>query len=152
VSHAEDRFVLVDECLMPLWEKVRAQVKVAATIVVQSTGQVQPGDLEYEALLASSPALGDVADPDENAAVAMCYTTGTTGKPKGVAYSHRALVLHTLTLCLDHCMGFREADVMLPVVPMFHANAWGMPFAAALVGAKMVMPGPNLDAANIVDL
>ena len=82
----------------------------------------------------------------------MCYTTGTTGKPKGVLYSHRALVLHTFGLSLDHCMGIREHDIVLPVVPMFHANAWGMPFAAVMVGAKLVMPGPHLDPASLVDL
>jgi fatty-acyl-CoA synthase len=152
VSHANDRIVLVDECLLPLWEKVEAQVKGRVTIVVQATQPARAGDLEYEALLASSPPVENERDPDENAAAAMCYTTGTTGKPKGVAYSHRALMLHTLGLCLDHCMAIRESDVVLPVVPMFHANAWGMPFAAALVGAKLVMPGPHLDAANVVDL
>jgi acyl-CoA synthetase (AMP-forming)/AMP-acid ligase II len=152
VSHAEDRFVLVDECLLPLWDKVRAQVSVDATVVVQASGAPPAGDLEYESLVAASPMLADGPDPDERDAVAMCYTTGTTGKPKGVAYSHRALVLHTLGLCLDHCMGIREADVILPVVPMFHANAWGMPFAGVMVGAKLVMPGPHLDPANVVDL
>jgi fatty-acyl-CoA synthase len=152
VSHAEDRIVLVDECLLPLWERVRTQVNVKTTVVVQATKPVTGHDLEYEDFIAASSPLPDAPDPDENSAVAMCYTTGTTGKPKGVAYSHRAIMLHTLGLCLDHCMGFKEADVMLPVVPMFHANAWGMPFAAALVGAKIVMPGPNLDAPNVVDL
>src|SRR6476646_2778458 len=89
---------------------------------------------------------------NRQSARAICYTTGTTGKPKGVAYTHRSIVLHTMGLCLDHCMGFRESDVVLPVVPMFHANAWGMPYAALMVGAKVVLPGPHLDAANIVDL
>ena len=176
VAHAEDRIVLVDECLLPLWNNVRPQVNVAATVVIASTtspgagqsdavgaGQpsgkgreesadIRPGDLDYEALIRTAPPLGDEPDPDERAAVAMCYTTGTTGKPKGVAYSHRALTLHTLGLCLDHCMGIREADTILPVVPMFHANAWGMPFAAVMVGAKLVLPGPHLDAPNVVDL
>ena len=82
----------------------------------------------------------------------MCYTTGTTGNPKGVLYSHRSIVLHTLGLSLDHCMGIREHDVVLPVVPMFHANAWGMPFSCVMVGAKLVMPGPHLDPASLVDL
>jgi fatty-acyl-CoA synthase len=152
VSHAGDRVVIVDECLLPLWNKVRAQADVPATLVMQATKTPENGDLDYEAALEASAPIGDAPDPDENTAVAMCYTTGTTGKPKGVAYSHRALTLHTIALCLDHCMQFREQDVMLPVVPMFHANAWGMPFASALVGAKMVLPGPHLDAANIVDL
>src|SRR5215471_8945806 len=84
VSHADDRMVLVDECLLPLWNKVRPQVRVPTTVVVQGTKSVAAGDLEYEALLASSPPLAEVPDPPESTAVAMCYTTGTTGKPKGV--------------------------------------------------------------------
>ena len=152
VSHADDRIVLVDENLLPLWDKVRPQVKVPTVVVMQAANPPLGGDLEYESIVLASAPLADAPDPDERTAVAMCYTTGTTGKPKGVAYSHRSIVLHTLGLCLDHCMGFRESDVMLPVVPMFHANAWGMPFAAVMVGSKIVLPGPHLDAANIVDL
>jgi acyl-CoA synthetase (AMP-forming)/AMP-acid ligase II len=152
VSHAEDRIVIVDECLLPLWEKVRPQVKVATTIVVQGARTPAGGDLDYENLIDGSEPIGDVPDPDERTAVAMCYTTGTTGHPKGVAYTHRAIALHTLGLCLDHCMGIRESDVILPVVPMFHANAWGMPFAGVMVGAGIVLPGPHLDPANLVDL
>ena len=152
VNHAEDRVVLVDETLLPLWEKVRPQVKVPTVIVVGATRPVPEGYLEYEELLEKSEPVGDLADPDERDAAAMCYTTGTTGNPKGVLYSHRALVLHTLGLAQTDVMGICEADVMMPVVPMFHANAWGMPFTAAMVGAKMVMPGPHLDPASIVDL
>src|SRR5262249_26178803 len=107
---------------------------------------------DTDAWIAAAPPLPDRPDPHENTAVAMCYTTGTTGNPKGVLYSHRAIVLHTLGLALDHCMGIRETDVMLPVVPMFHANAWGMPVPAVMVGAKIVLPGPHLDAESIVDL
>ena len=152
VNHAGDRAVLVDETLLPLWEKVRPQVRMPAVIVVGATKDVPDGDLEYEALLAKTEPIGDVPDPDERDAAAMCYTTGTTGNPKGVLYSHRALVLHTLGLAQTDVMGICEADVMMPVVPMFHANAWGMPFTAAMVGAKMVLPGPHLDPASIVDL
>jgi len=82
----------------------------------------------------------------------MCYTTGTTGKPKGVLYSHRALVLHTFAISLTGCMGIAEHDVVLPVVPMFHANAWGLPYAALMQGAALVLPGPHLDPASLVDL
>jgi fatty-acyl-CoA synthase len=152
VNHAEDRVVLVDESLLPLWEQVRPKVDVATTIVSGASKPVANGYLEYEALIAKAEPAYDMADPDENAAAAMCYTTGTTGNPKGVLYSHRSLVLHTLGLSLDHCMGIREDDTVLPVVPMFHANAWGMPFSAVMVGAKFVMPGPHLDPASLVDL
>jgi fatty-acyl-CoA synthase len=152
VNHADDRAVLVDESLLPLWERIRPMVKVPVTIVVAASRPVAEGDLEYEALLAKSEPVHDLPDPDERDAAAMCYTTGTTGNPKGVLYTHRSLVLHTLGLSLDHCMGIRETDVMLPVVPMFHANAWGMPFSAVMVGAKMVMPGPHLDPPSLVDL
>src|SRR5262249_57172336 len=121
-------------------------------VVGQTTKTPSNGDLDYEAILSASEPLADEPDPDEQSAVAMCYTTGTTGKPKGVAYTHRSIALHTLSLCLDHCMGFRESDVMLPVVPMFHANAWGMPFAAVMVGAEKVLPGPPPAAGHIVEL
>jgi fatty-acyl-CoA synthase len=152
VNHAGDRAVLVDESLLPLWEKVRPQVTVPIEIVFNAASPLPKGAIEYESLIASAEPAHDLPDPDERDAAAMCYTTGTTGHPKGVLYSHRSIVLHTLGLSLDHCMGIRENDVVLPVVPMFHANAWGMPFSAAMVGAKMVMPGPHLDPPNIVDL
>jgi len=152
VGHAGDRVVLVDESLLPLWEQVRPKVNVKDVIVFNATKPLPDGAHEYGALVAGASPLADRPDPDENAAVAMCYTTGTTGNPKGVLYSHRAIVLHSLGLALDACMGIRETDVMLPVVPMFHANAWGMPFTAAMVGAKIVLPGAHLDPQSIVEL
>ena len=111
VNHADDRVVLVDESLLPLWEQVRPRVKVP----VDDRRSARPSrwptaHLEYEALHRRGPSRAqDLADPDERAAAAMCYTTGTTGNPKGVLYSHRALVLHTLGLSLDHCMGIARA-------------------------------------------
>jgi len=152
VNHAGDRAVLVDESLLPLWDQVRPKVTVPTTIVFGATKPLAAGDLDCEQLIAAAAPLEGQADPDENDAVAMCYTTGTTGNPKGVLYSHRSIVLHTFALAIDHCMGIRETDVMLPVVPMFHANAWGMPFTAVMVGAKIVLPGPHLDPESIVDL
>src|SRR5262245_15144151 len=152
VQHAGDRAVLVDETLLPLWEQVRPKVNVNDVIVFGATKPLADGYRTYEDRVAAAPPLPDRPDPDEKAAVAMCYTTGTTGYPKGVLYSHRAIVMHTLGLALDHCMGIRETDTMLPVVPMFHANAWGMPFAAVMVGAKIVLPGPHLDPQSLVEL
>jgi fatty-acyl-CoA synthase len=152
VNHADDRAVLVDECLLPIWEQVKPKVKVPITIVVAAAKPVADGYLEYESMIAKAAPAVDLPDPDERAAAAMCYTTGTTGYPKGVMYSHRSLVLHTMGLCMVDCMGLCERDTIMPVVPMFHANAWGMPFGATMVGAKMVMPGPHLDAASVVEL
>ena len=153
VNHAQDKLLLVDETLLPLWEKIRPLVSTIKTvIVVGATKPVAVGYLEYEALLAKSEPALDLPEPQENDAVAMCYTTGTTGAPKGVLYSHRALVLHTFGLALSSGMSLNERDTIIPVVPMFHANAWGLPFGAVMLGAKLVMPGPHLDPASLVDL
>jgi fatty-acyl-CoA synthase len=152
VNHAGDRAILVDECLLPLWDKVRPLVSVPIEIIVAATRPMEDGRLEYEALVNGADPVLQRADPDENTAAAMCYTTGTTGKPKGVLYSHRSVVLHTLGISLSACMGIREEDVVLPVVPMFHANAWGLPYAAVMLGAKLVMPGPYLDPPSLVEL
>ena len=108
--------------------------------------------LEYETLLAQARPIPDCPDPDERTAGAMCYTTGTTGKPKGVLYSHRALVLHSLASCLSSCLLVGEHDVVLPVVPMFHANAWGLPYTSTMMGAALVLPGPHLDSPSVVEL
>ena len=151
VNDADDSVVLVDETLLPLWEKVATQTGVRRSIVVGATAS-HAGFLEYEAVLSESAPICNEPDLDERAAAAMCYTTGTTGKPKGVLYSHRSLVLHTFAVSLPSGMGLGESDVVLPVVPMFHANAWGLPYAAIMNGAKLVMPGPHLDPASLVDL
>jgi fatty-acyl-CoA synthase len=108
--------------------------------------------LDYEALLARTDPATDLVDPPEQTAAALCYTTGTTGQPKGVLYSHRSLVLHTLGISLADVMGLSERDTIMPVVPMFHANAWGLPYAAVMIGSKLVMPGPHLDPASLADL
>ena len=151
VNDADDRVVLVDETLLPLWEKIAPRTRVTHAVVVGATADV-PGLLNYETLLADATPLDADADLDERSAAAMCYTTGTTGKPKGVVYSHRALVLHTFAVCMTSGMALSEADAVLPVVPMFHANAWGLPYAAIMMGAKLVLPGPHLDPASLVDL
>jgi fatty-acyl-CoA synthase len=152
VNHAGDRALIVDESLLPLWNQVKPLVTIPTVIVAAASNPPPEGLLEYESLLARSSPAVDLEDPDERAAAAMCYTTGTTGKPKGVLYSHRSLVLHTFALALNQCMGVSEHDTVTAVVPMFHANAWGLPFACVMVGAKIVMPGGHLDPASLVDL
>ncbi len=152
INHANDGAVLVDEMLLPIWEQVRPHVKVPIVIVMGATQPVPAGMFDYESLLSTATVLQDSGDPDERTAAAMCYTTGTTGKPKGVLYSHRALVLHTFGICLADAIALSERDVVTPVVPMFHANAWGLPYAAVMVGAKLAMPGPHLDPENLLDL
>jgi len=147
VNHAGDKAVVVDASLMPLWEKVRPLVKVPIEIVIGG-----PGALEYEKVIGDAKPIADRPDVDENSAAAMCYTTGTTGAPKGIVYSHRSTVIHTMAQSMKSCMNIGEEDTVLPVVPMFHANAWGMPFAAIMNGAKIVNPGPHLDPASLLDL
>ncbi len=151
VEDADDRLVIVDESLLPLWDTVAARTRARQVVVVGSTGG-RADAIEFDALLAGADPLPDLPDVDERSAAAMCYTTGTTGKPKGVLYSHRSLVLHTFALSLPDAMGVSEHDVVLPVVPMFHANGWGLPYAAMMAGAKLVLPGPHLDPASLLEL
>ena len=110
------------------------------------------GALDYEELVAGGDPSFEFPDLDENTAAAMCYTSGTTGRPKGVLYSHRSIVLHTLGAALPDSMGIHEADSVMPVVPMFHAMAWGIPYIAAMLGARQVLPGPDLSPQGLADL
>ncbi len=151
-TDAGDRVAIVDASLWPLFEKFAARAPFEHVIVVSDTGQVPDGTLDYETLLAGYAAEPFADIRDEHAAASMCYTSGTTGKPKGVLYSHRSLVLHTLSLVCPDVFALSRTDAVLPVVPMFHANAWGIPYGAALVGARVVFPGRFLDPANLVDL
>ena len=154
-NHAEDSVVCVDATLLPAFQKIRPQLaSLKHVIVFPDDGKpVDPAvGLDYERLLAESePAVGYPAI-DENAAAAMCYTSGTTGNPKGVLYSHRALVLHTMAQVGADMMALRGVDSMLAIVPLFHANAWGLPYAAVLTGAKMVWPGPYLQPQDVAEL
>jgi fatty-acyl-CoA synthase len=153
INHAGDRVLLVDQDLLPLYEQIRADVHPAHVVVVEADGPPPDGLLEYEALIgAADPAACTPRVDDEQQAAAMCYTTGTTGRPKGVLYSHRAVFLHAMAGLAVDTLGISEGDVALPVVPMFHANAWGIPYSAAMAGATQVLPGPYLDPRNLLEL
>ena len=153
-SHAGDKAVIVDEVLWDLFDKFRQTVPFEHVIVVRSTDKpLPPGTLDYEALLADAdPAQFVYKELDERQAAAMCYTSGTTGMPKGVLASHRAIVLHSMASAMADTLGLNEMDTVMAVVPMFHANAWGLPFSCLLVGAKQVFPGPFLDPPSLLEL
>jgi fatty-acyl-CoA synthase len=152
-NHAQDRFLIIDDILLPIYEQFRERVKFERVIVVPYGGCDFPATYDnYETLLAA--ASEDFAYPplDENEAAAMCYTSGTTGRPKGVVYSHRAIVLHTMSCCGVDSLGISMRDTMLPVTSLFHANGWGIPFTTAMAGTKIVLTGPYADAEGLLDL
>ena len=152
-NHAEDRVVLVDEVLLPVFERVRPHLRTIEEIVVVEAGSAPPdGMLDYETLLAAAEPDPFDAPIDERQAAGLCYTSGTTGRPKGVLYSHRSQLLHTLVYNQADLLGFTGRDTVLPVVPMFHANAWGTPYSTLICGARQVQAGPHLDPASLVDL
>jgi fatty-acyl-CoA synthase len=148
---AEDAAIIVDETLLGAFEGFREAQDFKHVIVVSQGGEPAEGAIDYESLIAEAepmkwPELG------ERRAAAMCYTSGTTGRPKGVVYSHRALVLHSLMAALPDTNGASSLDTVLPVVPMFHANAWGLIYTATFVGAGLALPGPMLDPISVLDL
>ncbi|MFL5800213.1 MAG: long-chain fatty acid--CoA ligase [Roseiflexaceae bacterium] len=155
-NHAEDEVVFVDTSLLPLLEKLAPQLKTVRHYVIMADGPMPetslPNAISYEELLAAASPDYDWPSLDENSAVAMCYTSGTTGNPKGAVYSHRGMFLHSMMMGLADTAGIAERDVVLPVVPMFHANAWGLPYAATMAGAKQVFPGQFLDGKSLAEL
>jgi fatty-acyl-CoA synthase len=151
-GHAEDRVLLIDETMVMLFDGFEDRVDLERVFVLSADGSAPEGLESYEELLENADEKRfEYPDFDEDDAAAMCYTSGTTGRPKGSLYSHRAICLHSMASATADMLGIRERDMVMPVVPMFHVNAWGLPFTSTLVGAKQIMPGPHLDPESLLD-
>lgn len=158
INHAEDEILVVDHDLFPLIEKLAPMLKTVKHFVIMKDGTDLPETTlenvySYEELLAAEDGSFEFPeDLDENTPAGMCYTSATTGNPKGVVYTHRGLVLHSYALGMSDAMGLSERDIALSIVPMFHANAWGLPFASVLFGTTQVLPGPGFAPGMLLDL
>jgi fatty-acyl-CoA synthase len=158
VDHAEDTALFFDTTFIRLAQFLAAQPFPLSRYVALTDAAHLPADcgingvIDYETLIADEPDAFDWPALDENTASSICYTSGTAGFPKGVVYSHRSTVLHSYAICMADALGICATDVTLPVVPMFHVNAWGCPYAAAMTGAKLVLPGPGLDPVSLLEL
>jgi fatty-acyl-CoA synthase len=154
VEHGGDRWLLADPLFAPLAERLQARCPAVERIVYLCDADHRPAGAtgDYESLLAAHAPDAAWGGFDEHAPAALCYTSGTTGHPKGVLFSHRSQMLHTLLCAQRDAIALSVADTVLAVVPMFHANAWGLPFMAAAAGAKFVLPGPKLDGASVYEL
>ena len=158
IGHAENVAIAFDMTFLPIIQTIWARCPTVKTWIALCEAPQLPSDtgienlVSYEALLQTGSTQWRWPTFDEQQASGLCYTSGTTGDPKGVLYSHRSTILHAYASCLPDAFGFSARDCILPVVPMFHVNAWGIPYAAPLVGAKLVLPGPNLDGRSLYEL
>src|SRR6187455_407180 len=157
-DHAEDQALFFDLTFLPLVEAIAHRVKTIKTFVAMTDRAHMPADSKipnlrcYEELVAANSDSFTWPSFDENQASSLCYTSGTTGNPKGVLYSHRSTVIHSMMMCSGPVLALTPEDAILPVVPMFHANAWGLVYAGPICGAKLVFPGPKLDGASVYEL
>ena len=156
INHAEDSVICVDAELLPLLDRIADQIRgVKHFIVMTNTGdyatKLAPAH-DYEQLIGGKSSHFMWPEIDENSPMGLCYTSGTTGNPKGAMYTHRSNYLHTISQCMADGMGVTSADTVMAVVPMFHANAWGLPYAGCMLGFKQVFPGPTMDGASICQL
>jgi acyl-CoA synthetase (AMP-forming)/AMP-acid ligase II len=157
INHAEDRWVFVDLSFVPLLESIQEQIPHVEGFVIMTDEATMPETslnnvFCYESLIADASDQIEWPTFDENTAASLCYTSGTTGHPKGVLYSHRSTVIHALSEVSREALGISNLSCVLPVVPMFHVNAWGVPYAAAMTGAKLVFPGQGMDGASLWEL
>lgn len=157
-NEAEDQVVLVDVSLAKLLGPVLPELETVHTVVAVGEGDIAPLQeagktvVRYHELIDGESTEFDWPAIEENSAAAMCYTSGTTGNPKGVVYSHRSSFLHSMAACTVNGIGVGSSDRVLPIVPMFHANAWGLPYAALMAGADLVLPDRHLDARSLIDM
>ena len=157
-NHAEDQVIIVDGTVLNLLAAALPSMTSVRTVLVTGTGDLTAVQgcgkdvLRYDDVVAAQPSTFDWPDVDEQSAAAMCYTSGTTGHPKGVVYSHRSTWLHSQSACTSNALGIGHDDTVLAIVPMFHANAWGLPYAAMMAGAQLLLPDRFLQAAPLVEM